>query len=101
MRETKKLRKAMDDWIRKNGACDLEIKDENIQLFNGGLFQDCNENYAELWVGDLDETIRYLRRLKSFLNKNGFNTRRNAFDYMLDKSKRDVNVGTDVAGGGE
>ena len=36
MRETKKLRKALDNWIRNNGACDLEIKEENIQLFNGG-----------------------------------------------------------------
>ena len=85
MRKTKKLRKAMNNWIEKNGACDLEIKEENIQLFNGGLFQDCNENYAELWVGDLDSTIRYLVNLKYFLNKHGFNTRRSSHDYILDK----------------
>ena len=88
MRETKKLRKALDDWIRNNGACDLEIKEENIQLFNGGLFQDCTKDYAELWVGDLDSTIRYLIRLKGFLNKHGFNTRRSAQDYLLDNKKK-------------
>lgn len=85
MRITKKLEKKLEKWIKDNGACDLEIKEENIQLFNGGLFQDCTKDYAELWVGDLDSTIRYLKRLKYFLNKNGFNTRRGVEDYLLEK----------------
>lgn len=90
MRVTKKLRQDIDKWANNNGACDIEIKEENIHLFNGGLFQNCNENYAELWVGDLDDTIRYLRRLKRFLNSKGFNTRRSAQDYLLDKKKHDA-----------
>jgi hypothetical protein len=86
MRETNKLKKAIEEWIHNNGACAIDIKQENIRLYNGGLFQDCDEQCAELWIGDLDDTIRYLRRLKSFLNKNGFNTRRSVHDYLLDKS---------------
>jgi len=38
MKETKKLRKEIDEWISKNGACDVNIKDEDIILFDGGLF---------------------------------------------------------------
>lgn len=76
MRATKKLQAEIDNWIQKNGACAIDIKEENIRLYNGGLFQDCDEQCAELWIGDVDSTIRYLKRLKHFLNKNGFDTGR-------------------------
>ena len=87
MRETKKLMVEIEKWIEKNGACKIDIKEENIKLYNGGLFQDMNENHAELWIGDLDNTIRYLNRLKRFLNKNGFNTRRDISDYLIDNKE--------------
>ena len=90
MRESKRLNKEIERWIHKNGACAIDVKQENIRLYNGGLFQDCDEQCAEVWIGDLDDTIRYLKRLKSFLNKNGFNTRRSASDWHLDKNKQDA-----------
>lgn len=64
----------IEEWIQKNGGCSIDLKNENIWLYNGGLFQDANEKGSELWIGDLDSTIRYLRRLRSFLIKLGFNT---------------------------
>lgn len=90
MRESKKLKDAIDKWVKNNGACSIYLKEEIIHLHNGGLFQDCDEDSAELWIGDLDSTIRYLRRLKSFLNKNGFNTGRGAEDYLLNKYRNDA-----------
>jgi len=89
MRVTKKLQKKIDAWIRDNGACKIDIKEENIFLYNGGLFQDSNEEGSEVWAGDIDSTIRYLRRLKHFLNKNGFNTRRSFEDYLWEKKKNE------------
>lgn len=76
MNPTKELQAKIDKWIMKNGACKIDINKENIWLYNGGLFQDSNEDGSEVWVGDLDSTIRYLKRLKHFLNKNGFDTGR-------------------------
>lgn len=76
MRPTKKLQAEAKKWIEANGACDIKIKEEEIDLYNGGLFQDMDENRANLWIGDLDSTINYLTRLKRQLNKMGFDTRR-------------------------
>lgn len=85
MRITKKLQAEIDKWKTNNGACDIIAKDENIHFYNGGLFQDMNEDWAELWIGDLDDMIRYLNRLRNFLKKQGFNTRQGMNDYLLDK----------------
>jgi len=85
MRINKKILEKIEKWIEDNGACDILPKEENIHFYNGGLFQDINEDYAELWIGDLDDMIRYLRRLKSFLNKLGFNTRQDMESYFIDK----------------
>ncbi len=90
MKETKKLKAAVESWIQNNGACKIDIKNEEIHLYNGGLFQDCDEDGAELWIGDLDSTIRYLNRLKSFLNREGFNTRRGAEDWLIDSKKEKI-----------
>ena len=35
-----------------------------------------DENKANLWIGDLDSTIRYLIRLQYFLKQKGFDTGR-------------------------
>jgi len=88
MKETKKLQEEIEKWIQNNGACRINIKEENILLYNGGHFEDMNEDTAQLWIGDLDNFIRYLKRLQSFLKKKGFNTRRDANDYLLDKSRK-------------
>jgi len=89
MRETKKLKEAIQKWIQNNGGCEINIKDEEIFLFNGGLFQDMNKNFATLWIGDLDDAIRYLRRLKDFLNKNKFNTRRDIVSAIIDRKEKE------------
>jgi len=83
----KELKKEIEKWIEKNGACDINLKTENIHFFNGGLFQDMNETYAEILIRDLDSMIRYLNRLKRFLNKIGVKTSGNLEDYLLDKQK--------------
>jgi len=88
MRETKKIRAEIEKWISNNGACDVDIKNEDIYLFNGGLFQDMDESKADLWVGDLDDAIRYLTRLKNLLNKLGFDTRRSYSDFELIKRRK-------------
>lgn len=88
MRITKKLQKEIDKWIINNGGCKIDIKEENIDLFNGGLFQDMDEDKANLWIGDLDDTLRYLNRLRNFLRKKGFNTRRSMNDFIMDKNKK-------------
>ena len=74
-----------EKWLSKNGACNFDFRLENIKFYNGGLFQDMNEDYAELWAGDLNETIRYLKRLKSFLNKQGIDTGRDYSDFVIKK----------------
>lgn len=81
-----------EKWISKNGACNFNFRKGNINLYNGGLFQDMNENYAELWMGDLDDTIRYLKRMKSFLNKLGIKTGRGANDYLLNLRRKNTAV---------
>ena len=88
MKETKKLKQAIEKWIEHNGACGIDIKDEEILLYNGGHFEEMDEDKAQLWIGDLDNFIRYLRRLRSFLQKQGFNTRRDINDYLLDKVRK-------------
>lgn len=84
----KKLKQAIEKWIKNNGACDINIKDEEILLYNGGHFEDMDEDKAQLWIGDLDNFIRYLRRLQSFLKKQGFNTRRDINDAFIDKVRK-------------
>jgi len=76
LRKTIYLQKEIDEWISKHGACKINMKEEEIDLFNGGLFQDMDENKANLWIGDLDSTIRYLIRLQYFLKQKGFDTGR-------------------------
>ncbi|KKN51445.1 hypothetical protein LCGC14_0622610 [marine sediment metagenome] len=76
MKDTKELQAKIDKWTMKNGACRIDVTKENIWLYNGGLFQDSNVHGSELWAGDLDSTIKYLKRLKHFLNNNGFDTGR-------------------------
>jgi len=90
MRTTKKLQKEIDDWIMKHGACSIDIKDENIKLWNGGLWQDCNEKYAELWAGELHSTILY-QNLEYFLNKKGFNTKRDIVTKLKQRTKLEEN----------
>jgi len=35
---TKKDKKIMEEWIRKNGACSFDYKNKDIILHDGGLF---------------------------------------------------------------
>ena len=72
----KNKKEAIEKWIHNHGACSIDIKSEDIKLYNGGLFQDMNEDYAELWAGDLESTIRYLQSLNRLLKKLGFQTDR-------------------------
>jgi hypothetical protein len=119
MRETKKLKQDIENWIKKNGACDIDIKDEHIILYDGGLFyieskkkkvpkiigykkaefgreimfsktkkENYIENSAVMWIGELDDTIRYLKRLRNFLVKNKFNTRRDFKSLSMNKDKK-------------
>ena len=34
----KQKRKLIDKWISRNGACQIDLKDKNIILYDGGLF---------------------------------------------------------------
>jgi hypothetical protein len=88
MKETDKLKENIKKFISRNGACNINIEEEEILLYNGGLFQDMNKDFATLWIGDLDDTIRYLRRLKIFLNKNKFNTRRDFSSLYIDRNRK-------------
>lgn len=63
-----------EKWIEKNGACKFDFKKRSIHLFNGGLFEDMDKNYAVLWMRNLDSTINYLIRMKKFLNALKINT---------------------------
>lgn len=85
--KNRKLEEKFLEWKSKNGACDINWDEDNIWLYNGGLFQDMNEDHAELWIGDLNESIRYLKRLKNFLNKNGIDTGRDYSDIVLKRKK--------------
>jgi len=80
-----KIQKEIEKWIRNNGACSIDISKESILFYNGGLFEDMNERKATLWIGDLDDAVRYMKRLQRILKKLGFNTGRNASDYFLKK----------------
>lgn len=119
----KNKRKIIDNWIKRNGAANFDLKNRDIILYDGGLFSiekeikietktrmitdkepheeiingkkrkvyGCKfvpikrkeklvkekvEDYkAFLWFEELDETINYLKRMKSMLNKLGYNTK--------------------------
>lgn len=88
MKQTKKLKQEIEKWIEKNGCCNIDISEENIHLYNGGLFESMNKNFATLWIGDLTDAIRYLTRLKKFLDKKGFNTKRDAQSYLQEFHKK-------------
>ena len=85
MKETQKLITKIEKWIMNNGACSIDLSKESILLYNGGLFEDMDEQKATLWIGDLDDTIRYMKRLQRVLKTLGFNTGRNVNDYFLKK----------------
>lgn len=75
MKRKEKLEK-IREWIEKNGACQIDIDNQEILLYNGGLFQDMSSRKANLWIGDLNSSINYLQSLKRLLDKLGFNTNR-------------------------
>ena len=87
---SKQKEKLAYEWIIKNGAAAFDFRKENIKLYNGGLFQDMNTNFAELWMGDLDSTIRYLKKMKKFLNSLGIRTDRDITDWTLQKKAKSI-----------
>ena len=88
MQKEKLTKEQIEEFVIRNGACSLSTDGEGIRLWNGGLFEDMNDNYTTLWTGDLDDVIRYLKRLKYFLNKHGINTRRDIESIYIDNENK-------------
>jgi mRNA-degrading endonuclease RelE of RelBE toxin-antitoxin system len=108
----KKLNKKeiTEKWIHKNGAASFDLKNQDICLWDGGLFSiekepvmrrkiiGCKKKYkdfdykAVFWFTELDETINYLKRMKKMLNSLGYETGR---PYLEEGKMKEVFVHKD------
>jgi len=82
---TKQEIKMCNKWESTNGGSKIVLDKNELHFFNDGLFQDMNNKIAVMWIKDLDNIIRYLRRLKYFLNKNGIKTNHKKFKKEIKK----------------